>query len=111
MFVSNGTVLLIYGKYVIYLFRHRFDGVIEAHAVLIHHPQSFLEGLLKASADSHHLACPQRPTFKSNRCHASAEPEAQTRHCLVPTLFMELPILVETLRNLLRSQRGTFTTQ
>lgn len=29
----------------------------------------------------------------------------------LPTLFMELPILVLTLRNLLKSQRGTFTTQ
>lgn len=41
---------------VAHLFRHRLDGVVKPDAVLVHHPQSLLEGLLEAAADSHHLA-------------------------------------------------------
>lgn len=40
-----------------YLFRDRLDGVVKANTVLIHHPQSFLEGFLKATTNSHHLPC------------------------------------------------------
>lgn len=52
-----------------YLFRDRLDGVIKANTVLIHHPQSFLEGLLKATANSHHLTCQQTNRLTSIYSH------------------------------------------
>lgn len=134
-------------SFILYLFRDRLDGVVKADTVLIHHPQSFLEGLLEAAANSHHLTCREECWWRSY-CHCGSvlmqfkKQQAKVKihqilvplfstkayyslrqkhfesynniqfgHCLSPTLFMELPILVETLRNLLRSQRGTFTTQ
>lgn len=45
-----------------------------------------------------------RRTLRPPRCPPPPAPRS-------PTLFMELPILVLTRRNLLRSQRGIFTTQ
>lgn len=48
---------LVQRAFFFYLFRDRFDGVVKANAVLIHHPQSFLEGLLKATTNTHHLTC------------------------------------------------------
>lgn len=52
-----------------YLVRDRLDGVVKANTVLIHHPQSFLEGLLKAAANSHHLTCQEKWWWRSTYCH------------------------------------------
>lgn len=52
-----------------YLFRDGLDGVIKPNTVLIHHPQSFLEGLLKATANSHHLTCQQKNRLTSIYLH------------------------------------------
>lgn len=48
-----------------YLLRDGLDSVIKANTVLIHHPQSFLEGLLKASTNRHHLPCQQKWRLRS----------------------------------------------
>lgn len=39
------------------LFRDGLDGVVKADTVLVHHPESFLKGLLKTPADGHNLPC------------------------------------------------------
>lgn len=92
--------------------------MVKADTVLVHHPQSFLEGLFKVAADGHYLACREEAPVKTYSLRANAvsptaghDGRGNTIPFLLPTLFMELPISVETLRNLLRSQRGTFTTQ